>query len=80
MVKDSWGSPQKINRVINGNVIKEEWIFNNTWLYIENNMLTGLGAGKKITSSIFIKSFQLFCLHLFADKKKFLFLPVNLRE
>lgn len=44
MVKDSWGSPQKINRVINGNVIKEEWTFNNTWLYIENNVLMDWGA------------------------------------
>ena len=43
MVKDSWGSPQKINRVISGNVIKEEWTFNNTWLYIENNMLMDWG-------------------------------------
>ena len=42
MVKDSWGSPSKINRVI-GNVVKEEWIFKNTWLYIENNTLVDWG-------------------------------------
>ena len=47
MVQDSWGSPQKIDRVINGNVIKEEWIYNNTWLYIENNMLTDWGPVRK---------------------------------
>jgi len=47
MVQDSWGSPQKINRVINGNVVKEEWIYNNTWLYIENDMLTEWGAVRK---------------------------------
>ncbi len=47
MVKDSWGSPQEINRVINGNVIKEEWIYNNTWLYIENNRLTEWGPIRK---------------------------------
>ena len=46
MVKDSWGSPQKINRVISGNFIKEEWIYNNTWLYIENNMLREWGPLK----------------------------------
>ena len=47
MVQDSWGSPQKTDRVINGNVIKEEWIYNNTWLYIENNMLTDWGPVRK---------------------------------
>lgn len=42
MVKDSWGSPAKINRVI-GNVVKEEWIYKNSWLYIENNTLVEWG-------------------------------------
>ena len=44
MIIDSWGNPNKINRVISGNVIKEEWIFRNTWLYIENDMLAEWGA------------------------------------
>lgn len=43
LVKDSWGSPEKINRVISGNIIKEEWIFKNTWLYFENNSLVEWG-------------------------------------
>ena len=43
MVHDSWGSPGKINRVINGNIIKEEWIYINTWLYFENNALVEWG-------------------------------------
>jgi hypothetical protein len=43
MVKDSWGTPQKINRVINANLVKEEWIYRNTWLYIENNILVEWG-------------------------------------
>jgi len=43
MIKDSWGNPGKINRVISGNVIKEEWIFRNTWLYLENDMLIEWG-------------------------------------
>jgi hypothetical protein len=47
MVQDSWGSPKKINRVINGNVIKEEWIYNNTWIYFENDMLTEWGPVKE---------------------------------
>jgi len=44
MVKDSWGTALKINRVISGNTIKEEWIFNYTWLYFENNTLVEWGA------------------------------------
>jgi hypothetical protein len=47
MVKDSWGSAEKINRVISGNIIKEEWIFKNTWLYFENNMLVEWGPIRK---------------------------------
>jgi hypothetical protein len=47
MVKDSWGTAEKINRVISGNIIKEEWIFKNTWLYFENNMLVEWGAIRK---------------------------------
>ncbi len=43
MVRDSWGTAQKINRVISGNIIKEEWIFRNTWLYFENNTLVEWG-------------------------------------
>lgn len=47
MVKDSWGNPRKINRVISGNNIKEEWIYNNTWLFIQNNRLLEWGPVKK---------------------------------
>ena len=47
MVKDSWGEAEKINRVISGNVIKEEWIFRSTWLYFENNTLLEWGSVKK---------------------------------
>jgi hypothetical protein len=47
MVTDSWGRAEKINRVISGNLIKEEWIYNNTWLYFENDMLVEWGPIKK---------------------------------
>jgi hypothetical protein len=47
MVKDSWGSADKINRIVSGNVIKEEWIYRNTWLYFENNTLLEWGPVKK---------------------------------
>ena len=47
MVKDSWGIADKINRIISGNVTKEEWIFRNTWLYFENNTLLEWGPVKK---------------------------------
>jgi hypothetical protein len=43
MVRDSWGTAEKINRVISGNIIKEEWIFKQTWLYFENNSLVEWG-------------------------------------
>ncbi len=47
MVTDSWGRPGKTNRVINGNLIKEEWMYKNTWLYFENNTLVDWGPIKK---------------------------------
>jgi hypothetical protein len=43
MVRDSWGKPQKINRVIGNNIIREEWIYKNSWLYIENDSLVEWG-------------------------------------
>jgi hypothetical protein len=46
MVRDTWGKPQKINRIINGNIIKEEWIYKNTWLYIQNDNLVEWGPIK----------------------------------
>jgi hypothetical protein len=46
MVKDSWGSAEKVNSVQSGNLLKEEWIFRNTWLYFENNMLVEWGPIK----------------------------------
>jgi len=39
MVRDSWGAPEKIDREISGNTLKEEWIYRNTLLYLENNTL-----------------------------------------
>jgi hypothetical protein len=47
MVKDSWGTADKISRIISGNLIKEEWIFKNTWLYFENNTLVDWGPIQK---------------------------------
>lgn len=46
MVKDSWGSAIKINRVVDGTLIKEEWIYKTTWLYFENNTLVDWGPVK----------------------------------
>jgi hypothetical protein len=43
MVQDSWGTPRKINRVISGNDVKEEWIYSSSWLYIENDRLVEWG-------------------------------------
>ncbi len=47
MVNDSWGTADKINRIISGNIVKEEWIFKNTWLYFENNTLLEWGPVKQ---------------------------------
>lgn len=47
MVKDSWGVAEKVNRVINGNTIREEWIYRNTWLFFENNSLVEWGPVKR---------------------------------
>jgi hypothetical protein len=47
MVKDSWGTAEKINRVVSGNIVKEEWIFKGTWLYFENNILVEWGPTRK---------------------------------
>jgi hypothetical protein len=47
MVKDSWGTAERINRSISGNIIKEEWIFKSTWLYFENNTLIDWGPIQK---------------------------------
>jgi hypothetical protein len=46
MVRDSWGAPLKINRAI-GEIVKEEWIYKNSWLYIENNTLVEWGPIRK---------------------------------
>lgn len=47
MVNDSWGTANKINRIISGNTVKEEWIYRNTWLYFENNILLEWGVVKR---------------------------------
>lgn len=47
MVRDSWGTPEKVNRTVSGNTIKEEWIYRSTWLYFENNTLLQWGPVKK---------------------------------
>jgi hypothetical protein len=46
MVKDSWGKAIKINREVNGSLIKEEWLYKTTWLYFENNTLIDWGPVK----------------------------------
>ncbi|HLP75062.1 MAG TPA: hypothetical protein VK155_19315 [Bacteroidales bacterium] len=47
MVKDSWGSPQKINRLVNGNTMNEQWTYQNTILYFKDNQLTEWGPARK---------------------------------
>jgi len=47
MVNDSWGTADKVNRMKSGNIVKEEWIFRDTWLYFENSTLLEWGPVKK---------------------------------
>lgn len=47
MVNDSWGTAEKINRIVSGNIIKEEWTYRTTWLYFENNTLIEWGPVRK---------------------------------
>ncbi|MCU0457085.1 MAG: hypothetical protein MUE74_12345 [Bacteroidales bacterium] len=46
MIRDSWGSPQKVNRVISGNTVKEEMLYKSSWLYLENDRLIEWGPLK----------------------------------
>jgi hypothetical protein len=46
MVRDSWGSPREINRIISGNTVQEEWYFGGTCLYFQNSTLTNWGPAK----------------------------------
>jgi hypothetical protein len=47
MVLDSWGKPVKVNRTINADLIREEWIYKNSWLFIENDALIDWGPVNK---------------------------------
>jgi hypothetical protein len=46
MVRDSWGNPQKISRVISNNTVEEEWTYKSTILYFQNNKLVQWGPVK----------------------------------
>jgi hypothetical protein len=47
MVRDSWGNPLKINRIINGNTIREEWTYRNSTLYFDDSILRNWGPVRK---------------------------------
>lgn len=46
LVRESWGSPAKINRVINGDEVREEWTYNKTRLYFRSSTLYDWGPAK----------------------------------
>lgn len=43
MVRDAWGEPDRINRVVVNNIIKEEWVYRGTWLLMEQNKIAEWG-------------------------------------
>lgn len=43
MVSDAWGEPDRTNRVVVNNIVKEEWIYRSTWLLMEQGKLTEWG-------------------------------------
>lgn len=47
MVRDSWGQPLRINNLMRNGTVRSEWIYKNTWLYIENNSLVDWGPVRK---------------------------------
>ena len=40
MIVESWGSPNDINKTVGSWGVHEQWIYNSTYLYIENGILT----------------------------------------
>ncbi len=42
MVTVSWGEPDKINRTILASSTHEQWIYNDNYLYFDNNKLTAI--------------------------------------
>ena len=46
MVKDSWGSPGKINKIISNSMVREEWYYKNTVLFFQNNTLVKWGSDR----------------------------------
>ena len=47
MVYDSWGDPIRINEVKKRGITMQEWIYNNTWLYLENGILLEWGPTRR---------------------------------
>jgi len=46
MVRDSWGTPLKINKDTGATIVREEWVFKKAFLYIENNTLVDWSEAK----------------------------------
>lgn len=46
MVRDSWGTPLKINKDMGSSVNREEWVYKKAFLFIENNTLVDWGEAK----------------------------------
>jgi hypothetical protein len=40
MARESWGTPDDINRTVGSWGVHEQWIYGNTYVYFENGILT----------------------------------------
>lgn len=44
MVRDAWGEPDQVNRIVRNNTAMEEWVYRGTWLLLEQGRLREWGA------------------------------------
>lgn len=42
VLDSSWGRPQKVNRTIRANYVREQWVYQGGYLYFENGRLTAI--------------------------------------
>ena len=46
MARISWGSPEKINKTVTSYGAKEQWVYDNDYLYFEGGKLTSFQTSR----------------------------------